>query len=202
MRVWRSKNFGEDWGSAMSVIQKNTVTHVRTSKVHPTTPTTLVAGTDNGFAYSDDGGFTWEIRNTGMNERDIYQLAFTPSGDTIFAATYSSLFRTTDFGMNWQHIPPDSLLMQVESVAGCEGVMLSVFKDKYPGISSFNNGHWEFPSQIANYKMYGIYYRRFKGMYVSINPHNPNYAYMCGDSAGGLFSMYVSKQMETGAERR
>ncbi|MEK7263324.1 MAG: hypothetical protein AAB071_02295 [Bacteroidota bacterium] len=100
VRVWRSKNFGEDWGSAMSVIQKNTVTHVRTLKVHPTTPTTLVAGTDNGFAYSDDGGFTWEIRNTGMNERDIYQLAFTPSGDTIFAATYSSLFRTTDFGMN------------------------------------------------------------------------------------------------------
>ena len=193
VRVWRSKNFGEDWGSAMSVIQKNTVTHVRTLKVHPTTPTTLVAGTDNGFAYSDDGGFTWEIRNTGMNERDIYQLAFTPSGDTIFAATYSSLFRTTDFGMNWQHIPPDSLLMQVESVAGCEGVMLSVFKDKYPGISSFNNGHWEFPSQIANYKMYGIYYRRFKGMYVSINPHNPNYAYMFGDSAGRAV-LYVRQQ--------
>ena len=70
---------------------------------------TIFAGANHGSIYaSTDGGYTWEQRDNGLTEHDIYSLEFSHvNGRTrIFAGTEPShLFYSDDLGLNWTDLP-------------------------------------------------------------------------------------------------
>src|SRR5204862_1429035 len=59
---------------------------------------------DEGVARSTDGGERWESAGTGLEEREVTALAFSPgfgADRTIFAATDGGVWTTADAGGQW-----------------------------------------------------------------------------------------------------
>jgi photosystem II stability/assembly factor-like uncharacterized protein len=70
---------------------------------------TIFAGANHGSVFaSDDGGHTWEPRDAGLTEDDVYSLARTKwHGNTrVFAGTEPAhLFVSDDLGRHWSELP-------------------------------------------------------------------------------------------------
>jgi photosystem II stability/assembly factor-like uncharacterized protein len=70
---------------------------------------TLFAGANHGSLFaSGDGGHTWEPRDNGLTERNVYSLACArlAGGTRIFAGTEPAhLFYSDDLGRSWSELP-------------------------------------------------------------------------------------------------
>jgi photosystem II stability/assembly factor-like uncharacterized protein len=68
----------------------------------------IFAGVNHGSIFaSSDGGRTWERRDHGLTEHDVYSLACTrlPGGARIFAGTEPAhLFASDDLGRSWKEL--------------------------------------------------------------------------------------------------
>jgi hypothetical protein len=112
--IWRTSNAGASW----SVIDDFMANLAVTSIVrHPGAPTTLLAGTGEGFFNADsirgagifrstDNGASWSQlgSTTGSQFHWVNRLAFATDGSAVVAATRSGLFRSTDLGTTWSQV--------------------------------------------------------------------------------------------------
>ena len=82
--------------------------HIHALRVEPASGT-IFAGVNHGSIFaSSDGGHTWEQRDHGLTEHDVYSLACTrlAEGPRIFAGTEPAhLFCSDDLGHHWQELP-------------------------------------------------------------------------------------------------
>lgn len=73
-------------------------------KTHPTDPSTLYLGAENGGVWkSADGGQSWTQSSNGIVPRQIHALAETSDGASAFAGTSSGLFISLDRGRSWRN---------------------------------------------------------------------------------------------------
>ena len=131
--IIRSSDMGESWAKLNTDGIGNDIKIVLSLKVHPTKPETLVAATDKGFAYSTNRGVNWSLRNSGLIDLDAHNVVFgLNGGDTVFLATYTSMYRSTNFGVSWTHIPSGTKALNTQAVSIYNGTMNAVFgKNQY-----------------------------------------------------------------------
>jgi hypothetical protein len=67
----------------------------------------MYVGHREGISRSEDGGVTWETRNTGLTNINIRALAISAiDSHVLYAGTNGKgLFHTNDSGMSWKPIP-------------------------------------------------------------------------------------------------
>jgi photosystem II stability/assembly factor-like uncharacterized protein len=82
--------------------------HIHALVIEPESGT-IFAGANHGSIFaSGDGGNTWERRDNGLTEHDVYSLACTrlASGPRLFAGTEPAhLFASDDLGSSWTELP-------------------------------------------------------------------------------------------------
>ena len=82
--------------------------HIHALLIEPTSGT-IFAGVNHGSIFaSGDGGHTWERRDHGLTEHDVYSLACTQlnGGARIYAGTEPAhLFCSDDLGRSWTELP-------------------------------------------------------------------------------------------------
>ena len=112
MGIFETKNGGENWTKKMEGMKE--VLMVVTLGMDPTRPAILYAGTSGGVYKTVNEGAHWEKVNNGLvppemikssralNVTSIHVDPFEP--DTVYAATLSGLFKTTDGGSLWVKI--------------------------------------------------------------------------------------------------
>ncbi len=81
---------------------------VRDVVVHPEDADRLMvctAGQDSGVFASPDGGSTWNARDHGLPDRDLYRLGQVAADTwTVYVAARSTLWRTRDGGLTWEEV--------------------------------------------------------------------------------------------------
>jgi hypothetical protein len=96
---------GSGWHVAYRAV---TDQHVHALLIEPESGT-LFAGINHGSIFaSSDSGHTWERRDNGLTEPDVYSLACTrlASGARIYAGTEPAhLFYSDDLGHHWHELP-------------------------------------------------------------------------------------------------
>lgn len=110
--VFETKNGGEHWTKRMDGMKE--VLMVVSLGMDPTRPSILYAGTSGGVYKSDDQAGHWEKVNNGLvppgmlktsralNVTSICVDPFEP--DTVYAATLSGMYKTTDAAKSWMRI--------------------------------------------------------------------------------------------------
>ena len=100
--VWRSKDGGETFKRSSNGMFMEA--EIRALAVHPTCPETLFAGTACGLHKTVDGGDSWELLPSDLDQRQIWSLRIHPSNpDVMFAGTCpADVFRSEDAGRTWQ----------------------------------------------------------------------------------------------------
>ena len=112
MGVFESMNGGEHWLKKMDGMKE--VLMVVTLGMDPARPAILYAGTSGGVYRTVNGAGHWEKVNNGLVSPDIIKssralgvtaVAVDPfESDTVYAATLSGLFKTTESGKSWMRI--------------------------------------------------------------------------------------------------
>ncbi len=100
--LWQSRDQGATWSHG---VRGFVATWVRAIAVHPSTPSTLYAGTgNNGLWKSVDSGLSWEAKDAGHEaHQSVFDLVIDPlAPDTIYAATLRGVLKSTDGGDLWQ----------------------------------------------------------------------------------------------------
>lgn len=96
---------GSGWHVASRAL---TDKHIHALLIEPDSGT-IIAGANHGSIFaSSDGGHTWERRDHGLTEHDVYSLACTrlPEGPRLFAGTEPAhLFCSDDLGHHWTELP-------------------------------------------------------------------------------------------------
>jgi len=112
MGVFETKNGGEHWTKKMEGMKE--VLMVVTLGMDPTRPATLYAGTSGGVYKTTNEAGHWEKVNNGLVDPDMVKSSralnvtaihvdpFEP--DTVYAATLSGLYKTTDGAKSWMRI--------------------------------------------------------------------------------------------------
>ncbi len=158
MGVFETKNGGDQWIKKMEGMKE--VLMVVTLAMDPARPSILYAGTSGGVYKSIDQAAHWEQVNHGLVPPDMVKtsralnvtaIVVDPhEADTVYAATLSGLYKTTDGGNTWTRIGtalPDQMIISlildrsrkdVLYIAGRDGVHQS--QDGGAGWQSINTG--------------------------------------------------------------
>src|SRR5258707_7246837 len=98
--VYKSQDAGATWAWAGSGLDQRSETP--SVAVDPVRPNTVYAS-QGDVLRSTNGGRSWELRRIGVGY--CYQLAVHPrSSGTMFAATTSGIYRTSDGGDAWSRV--------------------------------------------------------------------------------------------------
>ena len=112
MGVFETKNGGESWAKKMEGMKE--VLMVVTLEMDPTRPAILYAGTSGGVYKTINEANHWEKVNNGLVSPDIVKSSralnvtsvlvdpFQP--ETVYAATLTGLYKTTDGAKSWSRI--------------------------------------------------------------------------------------------------
>ncbi|MBL8299774.1 MAG: hypothetical protein JNN30_15665 [Rhodanobacteraceae bacterium] len=98
----------------------------------------IVYGTNNLKRYSDDGGVTHnELTFSGIPggfARSIVQSAAVASGETLYAVSEGKIYKSVDFGKNWQPVNMNGLADDVSAVrVGRNSGVLVALSGSNPG---------------------------------------------------------------------
>jgi photosystem II stability/assembly factor-like uncharacterized protein len=88
------------------------LTSISNIVIHPTQTSTLYAGATGGVARSTNGGRTWSLLNSGLNNQSAIKVVIDPvTPSTIYAATYdvyagsaNGIYKSIDSGNTWTQI--------------------------------------------------------------------------------------------------
>jgi len=140
MGVFDTKNGGENWTKKMEGMKE--VLMVVTLGIDPTRPSILYAGTSGGVYKSKDQAGHWEQVNNGLvppemvktsralNVTSIHVDPFEP--DTVYAATLTGLYKTTDGAKSWMRIAEslaDQMIMAMVLDRARKGVIYLAGRD-------------------------------------------------------------------------
>jgi len=93
------------WGVALHSLRG---VHVSSLLHDPDTGALFAGAHSGGFHASVDGGRTWELRDRGLNQRNVYTLASHVSSGRrlLYAGTEPAhLYVSSDCGMHWDELP-------------------------------------------------------------------------------------------------
>ena len=82
--------------------------HIHALVIDPASSAIVAGATEDSVHVSEDGGTTWERRDNGLTETDVYSLAAARTNGTsrIYAGTEPAhLFCSDDLGRNWMELP-------------------------------------------------------------------------------------------------
>jgi photosystem II stability/assembly factor-like uncharacterized protein len=112
MGVFETKNGGEQWTKRMEGMKE--VLMVVTLGMEPTRPSILYAGTSGGVYKSIDQAAHWEKVNNGLVPPEMVKtsralnvtsiLVDPHEPDTVYAATLTGMYKTTDGALSWERI--------------------------------------------------------------------------------------------------
>jgi photosystem II stability/assembly factor-like uncharacterized protein len=124
MGVFETKDGGEHWTKRMDGMKE--VLMVVTLGMDPTRPAILYAGTSGGVYKSIDQAGHWEKVNNGLVPPEMVKtsralnvsaiLVDPHQPDTVYAATLSGLYKTTDAAASWKRIGetlPDQMIISM-----------------------------------------------------------------------------------------
>ncbi len=85
-RIFRSSDAGATWQTGSSDIRPGD--NIVSIVFNPTVAPQAFAASDfTGFYISNDAGLTWQQFNDGLSMREVHNLAVTPDGSAVYAAT-------------------------------------------------------------------------------------------------------------------
>jgi photosystem II stability/assembly factor-like uncharacterized protein len=140
MGIFETKTGGGSWSKRMEGMKE--VLMVVTLGMDPTRPAILYAGTSGGVYKTVNEGGHWEKVNNGLvppdmikssralNVTSIHVDPFEP--DTVYAATLSGLFKTTDGATSWVRIGeslPDQMIIAMILDRSKRGVIYLAGRD-------------------------------------------------------------------------
>ena len=179
--LWKTTDEGANW---ISLTDNQPVLGVSAIAIDPTNTNIIYIGTgdkdasDNysiGILKSTDGGLSW---NTTGLDWDIYQnrsiakLLMDPNDpNTIFAATSSGLFKTTDAGNNWDQILY-GVIDDIEFKPGNSDIIYAITTKFYKSTDGGNNfiENNELPSSSR--------------VQIGVSYDNPDYVYFFSSGSG------------------
>ena len=143
--IQKSINGGQSWQVIGKVASRESKGAIAIS---PHDPRMILVGV-NGLYVSIDGGYTWEERSSGLGASHL-QLLADPLRDSTFYLVnrvsdgpYSSLYRTSDGGANWEIIEDEGKDLVIDA----NGQVLYRIGDKDRGqyllISKDGGDNWE-----------------------------------------------------------
>jgi hypothetical protein len=171
--------------------------------MQPGTPTTIYAGTGEGFFNGDglqgagvfkstDGGTTWNQLASTNDPSWFYvnRLAISPDGLAVVAATRSGIFRSTDGGSSWTQV-----------LASFDGLgILDI--DFHPADSSkavasgySGNAYYSIDGGLSWTAATGLVAGSFRRVEIAYAPSNPAIVYASEDVNGGT----IFKSLDGGA---
>ncbi|HEX2054914.1 MAG TPA: hypothetical protein VHF07_00380 [Nitrospiraceae bacterium] len=105
--LFRSTNRADAW---QQIGQSMPDQFVSSLLIHPTEAGVLYVGGRAGILKSTDGGTTWQTKNQGLATLNIRTVVMSPRDPRLlYAGTNGSgLYRSTDAGEFWTHIPLNS----------------------------------------------------------------------------------------------
>ena len=179
--LWKTTDEGENW---VSLTDNQPVLGVSAIAIDPTNTNIIYIGTgdkdanDNysiGILKSTDGGTTW---NTTGLDWDIYQnrsiakLLMDPNDpNTIFAATSSGLFKTTDAGNNWEQLLY-GVIDDIEFKPGDASIVYAITTKFYKSTDGGN-------TFIENNELPNSY-----RVQIGVSENNPDYVYFFSSGSG------------------
>jgi photosystem II stability/assembly factor-like uncharacterized protein len=108
----KSTNAGASWNPTSLYASPNAVV------VDPSNSAIVYAGTFGGLYKSTDAGSHWQPINTGLDDRNIFDLVMSPANPAIiYAGTEQGVFRTTDAGATWSSTAPGQAGAYASSLA-------------------------------------------------------------------------------------
>ncbi len=140
MGVFETKNGGEHWTKKMEGMKE--VLMVVTLGMDPTRSSVLYAGTSGGVYKTIDQAGHWEKVNNGLVPPDMVKTSralnvtaiavdsYEP--ETVYAATLSGLYKTTDGARSWDRIGgslPDQMIISMILDRSRKGVLYIVGRD-------------------------------------------------------------------------
>lgn len=151
--LFKSNDFGKTWIPIEQFNKANIRTMIHKDR-------NIIVCTFSTIYISKDEGETWEslYSNTNYNF-DVWKMAF--KGDTLWAATAKdSLYRSLDYGKNWENIKTLKLLPQ-NFTSGVQDLYIEndilYFKSKETLYSSSNNGEtWQYFSKPMDANIYSF----------------------------------------------
>lgn len=96
---------GTGWRVARRMLQDK---HISAIVHEPTSGLTFVGAFEGSLQVTGDNGKTWETRNNGLSEHDVYSIAAVPhnSGVRLYLGTEPAhLFCSDDLGFRWRELP-------------------------------------------------------------------------------------------------
>jgi photosystem II stability/assembly factor-like uncharacterized protein len=103
---------GDDWARIGPGMGFHSDAIVRTLVNHPTAPSVIWAGTDQGILRSDDGGRAWQRVSAPFERQQVWRISLHPSDTSVaFAGTGTpspaAIYRTDDSGVTWKRLSVD-----------------------------------------------------------------------------------------------
>jgi len=98
------KRSGGEWRESRRMLQGK---HVGSIAIEPTRGVIFAGVHEGGLWASEDGGQTWERRDSGIEQDDFYGLNCVQAGDEVrvYAGTEPAhLYVSTDFGKSWTEL--------------------------------------------------------------------------------------------------
>jgi hypothetical protein len=126
--IWKSVNGGSSWNQIDDFMANLAISQIL---FRPGDPNTLFASTGEGFFNSDairgagifksiDGGSTWsQLASTAnSNFNFVNELAISPDGNMLLAATSVGIFQSGDLGASWQLRLSQSNVLDIKFIPG------------------------------------------------------------------------------------
>lgn len=172
----QSTNFGQTWSTSIAL--PPTIIEVRALKVVPGFPDLIVGATDNGFLFSSNRGAEWILRNDGLTNLNVQQVVLDLDNQFIvYAATPSSVFKSTNLGALWTLLAPvNTTIINTSSVTARSGkVFTASLTTSAVHRSTDGATTWDYGTSLGN--------GNFSGFHITTHPgvNEPNYVYMCGE---------------------
>jgi len=153
---------------------------VQTLAADPSAPSTLYAGTLEGAFKSTDGGKAWSRLTNGLTSQDIKTIKVHPQENNwVFCGTWGKgLFRSSDYGQNWQSAwpaGPDPRIYAVNVASGNPSTLWAatengLYKSADKGLTWTRSFHYGSVLTVAsgtsdpNLALIGV---RYKGVFKS-----------------------------------
>lgn len=125
--IARSVDGGQTWATAQ-MIKPVQVTQLLISNTFQGDSFAVAATMQDGVLCSADHGLSWQGYNIGMLDHETTAIALSPhlnTDETVFVATVTGLYRSTNFGRAWRDVPLPPGAAPLSSLTFCGDVLVA-----------------------------------------------------------------------------
>ncbi len=175
-QLYRTSNQGELWASISSDLSRTGTGSISAIAPAESDPRTVYVGTNDGYLQvTIEGGATWSLRNNGLPQRYISDIAVDATNARVAIASVSGfgtghVFRTTDGGVSWQDISGNLPDVPVNAVLHDPGLGNVIYIGTDLGIfrSTNGGGTWTpFNENFPNVAVFDLAFGRGTGTVVA-----------------------------------